>query len=169
MSVASRPESEGARSSSSPAGAFDLVPTEIRRLTEPGSEGLRIRWSDGVESFLSVRMLRMNCPCATCEERRGSRSHAQPLSPSPTAGPLVPGGPAASPQPSGKGLLKVLRSTVSEELALKSVSAVGNYAISLAWGDGHDSGIYSYRLLRTLGEVAESEGGAATIPTDPRS
>jgi len=28
------------------------------------------------------------------------------------------------------------------------VGVVGNYALGLAWGDGHDTGIYSYRYLR---------------------
>jgi len=27
---------------------------------------------------------------------------------------------------------------------------VGNYALSIIWGDGHDTGIYSYRWLRQL-------------------
>jgi DUF971 family protein len=27
---------------------------------------------------------------------------------------------------------------------------VGNYALQLTWGDGHATGIYSFRYLRTL-------------------
>lgn len=30
------------------------------------------------------------------------------------------------------------------------IGLVGRYAISIQWSDGHDSGIYSYRLLRDL-------------------
>lgn len=33
---------------------------------------------------------------------------------------------------------------------LVNVAVVGKYALSLAWSDGHDSGIYSYRYLRGL-------------------
>lgn len=33
---------------------------------------------------------------------------------------------------------------------LVNIAVVGKYALSLAWADGHDSGIYSYRYLRTL-------------------
>ena len=33
---------------------------------------------------------------------------------------------------------------------LVHLGAVGNYALSLAWRDGHDTGIYSFRLLRGL-------------------
>ena len=37
---------------------------------------------------------------------------------------------------------------------LKSIGVVGNYALSLGWGDGHDTGIYAYRYLRQLCECA---------------
>jgi DUF971 family protein len=33
---------------------------------------------------------------------------------------------------------------------LSSVRAVGNYALSLVWADGHDTGIYPYAMLRSL-------------------
>lgn len=33
---------------------------------------------------------------------------------------------------------------------LVNITVVGKYALSLVWADGHDSGIYSYRYLRTL-------------------
>jgi DUF971 family protein len=33
---------------------------------------------------------------------------------------------------------------------LVKIGVVGNYALSLTWGDGHDTGIYSYRWLRDL-------------------
>ena len=35
-----------------------------------------------------------------------------------------------------------------QELVL--VEGVGNYALALNWGDGHSTGIYSFRLLRQL-------------------
>jgi DUF971 family protein len=33
---------------------------------------------------------------------------------------------------------------------LTKIAVVGNYALSFAWGDGHDTGIYTYRYLRQL-------------------
>jgi DUF971 family protein len=33
---------------------------------------------------------------------------------------------------------------------LANVDGVGNYAVSLTWADGHNTGIYSFRLLREL-------------------
>jgi ATP-binding protein involved in chromosome partitioning len=39
------------------------TPTEI---TQRGSRALAIRWSDGAESVLDVRALRLACGCAEC-------------------------------------------------------------------------------------------------------
>jgi DUF971 family protein len=48
---------------------------------------------------------------------------------------------------------------------------VGNYALALVWGDGHDSGIYSFRFLRRLGDLLEAHGapGLEAIGELPRS
>ncbi len=33
---------------------------------------------------------------------------------------------------------------------LAHAEPVGNYALGLTWGDGHSTGIYSFRMLRAL-------------------
>lgn len=38
---------------------------------------------------------------------------------------------------------------------LRDLSAVGNYALKLVWGDGHDTGLYSFRYLRELASRPE--------------
>ena len=38
---------------------------------------------------------------------------------------------------------------------LLKIGVVGNYALSFVWGDGHDTGIYSYRWLRQLCACSE--------------
>ncbi|HEV8247750.1 MAG TPA: DUF971 domain-containing protein [Polyangiaceae bacterium] len=43
-------------------------------------------------------------------------------------------------------------------LELREVERVGNYALGLTWGDGHNSGIYTFRFLRTLGDLLASHG-----------
>jgi DUF971 family protein len=43
-------------------------------------------------------------------------------------------------------------------LELRTIERVGNYALSLGWGDGHDSGIYTFEYLKKLGERLEAEG-----------
>ena len=35
---------------------------------------------------------------------------------------------------------------------IAAIEQIGNYAVVLRFDDGHDSGIYSWTLLRTLGE-----------------
>jgi len=38
------------------------------------------------------------------------------------------------------------------QVGIKAVEAVGNYAIRLVFDDGHDTGIFSWSYLRTLGQ-----------------
>jgi DUF971 family protein len=38
------------------------------------------------------------------------------------------------------------------DLDLREIEQVGNYALSFTWGDGHGTGIYTFRWLRALGE-----------------
>ena len=42
--------------------------------------------------------------------------------------------------------------SVSEELTIASLDVVGRYALNFRWSDGHETGIYSFRYLRELGE-----------------
>jgi DUF971 family protein len=37
---------------------------------------------------------------------------------------------------------------------LDAIEEVGSYALSFTYGDGHGSGIYTFRYLRNLGELA---------------
>ncbi len=37
---------------------------------------------------------------------------------------------------------------------LRDIRRVGSYALGLTWGDGHAAGIYTFRYLRLLGELA---------------
>ena len=103
-------------------------PVEIKRLSDAG---LKISWSDGTEANLSAEALRKSCPCASCRESRGDTSHASPLTPK-------------------KRSLSVIQNTKEESLRIESIWAVGNYALGIKWGDGHDDGIFSYELLASL-------------------
>ena len=104
-----------------------IYPTKIER-TDDG--GLRIQWSDAQTLLYSLRELRDSCPCATCREKRK--------------------------QPEEPALLPVLSSAETRSLAVAGMKPVGNYAYGITFSDGHDTGIYSFELLRTLGK---SEGG----------
>ncbi|QCI97677.1 gamma-butyrobetaine hydroxylase-like domain-containing protein [Agrobacterium larrymoorei] len=41
-------------------------------------------------------------------------------------------------------------------VAIRSVVATGNYAIRIAFDDGHDSGIFTWRYLHELGEQGDA-------------
>ncbi len=118
-----------------------MKPKEIKRLVlaQDGNargenargEGVQIVWNSEKTITLSSELLRTKCPCASCEERRGSEQHSKPL-----------GG--------GRSLLKVIKNSKEEELDLVQIWPVGNYALGMKWGDGHDSGIYTFQLLAEL-------------------
>jgi DUF971 family protein len=44
------------------------------------------------------------------------------------------------------------------DLDLREIEQVGNYALGLTWSDGHSTGIYSFRYLRSLGDMLDSQG-----------
>lgn len=40
-------------------------------------------------------------------------------------------------------------------VAIRSMVATGNYAVRIVFDDGHDSGIYTWKYLRELGETGD--------------
>lgn len=55
----------------------------------------------------------------------------------------------------------------SKENELADVQAVGNYGLTIAWGDGHRYGIYTWEYLKALGKGAIS--GQASEGSPPNS
>ena len=43
-----------------------------------------------------------------------------------------------------------IRFIAGQNPVIETIEEVGNYGLSFAWGDGHNSGIYTYRYLRGL-------------------
>ncbi|MQB09471.1 DUF971 domain-containing protein [Agrobacterium sp. ICMP 6402] len=41
-------------------------------------------------------------------------------------------------------------------VAIRSMVATGNYAVRIVFDDGHDSGIYTWKYLRELGETGDA-------------
>ena len=97
------------------------------RLDVKRDQGITILWSDGRKCVYSLVLLRSMCPCARCKEERAQKQ-------------------------AKKTLLNVLPGNYTEDLKIAQAEMVGNYAIKLAWTDGHDTGIYSFSYLRELGE-----------------
>jgi len=45
---------------------------------------------------------------------------------------------------------------ISDDLSISDISIVGRYALNFRWSDGHETGIYSFRYLRELGEEKQN-------------
>ncbi len=95
-------------------------------IVEPSQ--VQIDWSDGQRRLYSFRELRNRCPCATCREKR------------------------KQPPP----LLPVLSEAEMQPLRVQGMKPVGNYAYSINFSDGHDTGIYSFDLLLELGAAVKA-------------
>lgn len=93
--------------------------------------GLRIHWSDSLETVIPLVELRRACPCATCRSEREQQA---------------------------PGRLRVLasRQRESDALRVEHAELAGRYALRVTWADGHSSGIYDFGLLRELGERLKS-------------
>ena len=102
---------------------MDLRPNKLQL---QGEDRLVIEWSDGKKRAITFSELRKSCPCATCRELR-----AKP--PQPTSG------------------LQVLSMAEARPLKILGMTPVGNYAYSIAFSDGHDTGIFTLEFLRQLG------------------
>ena len=99
------------------------------------SKGVKIDWAGGHHSEYSLAYLRDECPCATCTGGHGTEPQKTDYSK-----PQAAGNPFQMYKPAPK---------------MVSVEPVGNYAIRIAWNDGHNSGIYSYDYLRELCQCVE--------------
>lgn len=109
--------------------------------TNPSSpgKGLHLRYisEEGILTGVDIssEKLRRACPCASCQQKRGDTSHDRPLT---------------GTKKSGSSLLKVISATSEEECNLEKIWLLGNYALGMKWGDGHDTGIYTFDLLKEL-------------------
>ena len=105
---------------------MSFYPTKLAKI---GDNRLVIEWSDGEKRSYSFGELRDRCPCASCREKR------------------------SQPPPAASGLLPVLSAAEARPLDLLGMKPVGHYAYAIEFSDGHDTGIYTFELLRELGRV----------------
>jgi DUF971 family protein len=99
------------------------------RVNQTEGTGVEIVWKDGHKSHWTFPWLRAACPCATCVEERETDGRE-------------PG----QPKPEPKTALPLFKPAIRPNKA----HAVGRYAISFDWNDGHTSGIYSWHYLRSV-------------------
>lgn len=82
--------------------------------------GLFIKWDDNLESTIPLERLRKLCPCASCVIERERNS---------------------------KSYIPVFN---KDQVTVSNLKAVGSYAITVSWRDGHSTGIYEYAYLKML-------------------
>ena len=62
---------------------------------------------------------------------------------------------------------KVLDSkSIAADIHITNAEYVGNYGLKLTWSDTHDTGIYHFKFLRELFDLAKDHGG---LPEGPQS
>ncbi len=106
--------------------------TQIKREAANQATGvpgeILVQWDDGHSSRYSLAYLREECPCAGCK------------------GEVLFGKVYRPPT------LSVFKPGMNELTQLKPT---GGYGVMASWGDGHDTGIYSWEYLRMICPCAE--------------
>ncbi len=92
---------------------------------------LTIEWKDGHTSVYPFGLLRAACPCASC---RGGHENMRS-------------------EPDAEVFERRMEDTSATRMA--GIEAVGQYAITVEWEDGHHFGIYNWHFLRALCPCAE--------------
>ena len=98
-----------------------VTPSDLK--VKLAEQKLFVDWKDGRHSEFSLNELRRICPCAACRTERDNQ---------------------------GANPLRILK---ADPTGVRVVSAklVGAYAIQFDWSDGHNTGIFDFRFLRSLG------------------
>ena len=103
-------------------------PKSVKR---SANDSLVLTWSDGSTTEIPIKFLRDECPCASCKGESGLFGVYY----APPEVEILPG-----------------------RYDLKAAVPVGNYALQLEWGDGHDTGVYSWEFFRQLEGKMKSGG-----------
>jgi len=93
--------------------------------TEVVNDMVLIQWSNGEEGMVPLKKLREHCPCAVCAGETD-----------------VFGNVYRGPQ----------KEKTDDSYRLVALERVGYYGLRPIWADGHDSGIFTGDLLKTLAE-----------------
>jgi DUF971 family protein len=112
------------------ATAMNVIEPEAIE-AEDATNTLTITWSDGHVSQHNITHLRWLCPCAECKGEWGM-----------------------------PGKLQATAALTPRQTRLEDVRPVGRYALQPIWGDGHNSGLYTYEYLRANCECPEHLGQA---------
>lgn len=97
-----------------------MRPKSIKKISP---HEIRIIWEEGPDTTYTLEHLRDRCPCAGCAGESMLLHEYIPPSPD--------------------------RSTPGR-YELKNIQVVGSYAVQMIWGDGHNTGIYTFEYLHDL-------------------
>lgn len=84
---------------------------------------LKLTWNNGEETEISLNKLRDECPCVNCKGESVIFNSYIPIK-----APFKPPG----------------------FYEIEKIEPVGNYAIQITWKDKHNTGIYSWDVLKNL-------------------
>jgi DUF971 family protein len=84
------------------------------------SKDLFIKWDDQSVNTINLSRLRSLCPCATCVDYRENQSST-----------YIP-------------------FYTADQVLIKNINIIGNYAVGITWQDGHNTGIYEFSYLEFL-------------------
>jgi len=105
-----------------------VYPTQLERVSE---DQLLIEWSDGQRRQYTHRELRDHCPCSACRGKHSTETDEAPT------------------------LLPIVSDAETQPLRITGMKPVGNYAYSITFSDGHDTGLYTMENLRELGRAVD--------------
>lgn len=103
-----------------------MTPVQIKIINKTH---LMIKWDNGNESKIELKYLRDECPCASCKGETVLLKTYRPPAP-------VKDNP--------------------QMYKIKDIQTVGGYAIQITWGDGHNTGIYTWDYLKQLSDDQEN-------------
>lgn len=105
---------------------MSIISVNLLQVKQKDRDTLEFQWNDGSVQTFTLQVLRDACPCAGCQgETVLLHSYIPP-----------------EPKVDQPG-----------RYMLKSAELVGGYAIKFCWGDGHETGIYTWEHLRRLGQA----------------
>lgn len=93
------------------------------QLKKTENNSLSVKWNDDSVTEITLTKLRDECPCVNCKGESVIFESYIPI----------------------KSHFKA-----AGYYEIEKIETVGNYAISIKWKDGHDTGIYSWDILRKL-------------------
>lgn len=85
----------------------------------PEARQFVVAWDDGAVAEYGWEDMRRACPCAHCAGEGGFR-----------------------------GTVDATTKFSEQQTTMTEVHPVGRYGVTPVWGDGHDTGIYTYKMLR---------------------